>query len=85
LNKKLLPSFIAGRNVFLKFMGRLLHDRYQVAPTEKTGDILSKLLFSRDVETGEGLNAEQISADSTTIVIAGEFVLTISPSPSIAS
>jgi hypothetical protein len=84
LDKKLLPASIAARNVFLKFMGKLLHDRYEIAPTEKTRDILSKLLTARDVETGESLNAEQINADSTTLVIAGEFVFTVLSFPSIA-
>jgi hypothetical protein len=85
LDKKLLPASIVARNVFLKFMGKLLHDRYQVAPTEKIRDVLSKLPTARDVEIGEGLNAERINADSTTLVIAGEFVPIISSSPSIAS
>ncbi|KAF2472676.1 cytochrome P450 3A31 [Lindgomyces ingoldianus] len=71
LDKKLLPASIAARNAFLMFMGKLLHDRYRVKPADNARDVLSALLKVRDVDTGKGLNTEQINADSTTLVIAG--------------
>ncbi|KAH8723182.1 benzoate 4-monooxygenase cytochrome P450 [Phaeosphaeriaceae sp. PMI808] len=71
LDKKLFPASILARNAFLKFMGKLLHDRYQMKPSPNSRDVLSALLKVRDVDTGKGLSTDQVNADSTTLVIAG--------------
>lgn len=72
LDKKLFPASIIARNAFLKFMGKLLHERYQLKPSADSRDVLSALLKVRDEDTGKGLTTEQVNADSTTLVIAGE-------------
>lgn len=72
MDKKLFPASIAARNAFLKFMGKLLHERYQMKPSANARDVLSALLKVRDVDTGKRLSTDQVNADSTTLVIAGE-------------
>lgn len=86
LDKKLFPACIKARNAFLYFMGKLLHERLKTASTlsSRTTTDTSSLAGKRDVfsalaksinntttKNSQTLTPEQLSADSTTLVIAG--------------
>lgn len=70
LDRRLFPKSILARNSFLKFVGKLLRDRKE-KPTD-TNDLFSLLANMKDPETQSTLSPNQIAAESTTLVVAGE-------------
>lgn len=69
-HQKLFPDAIAARNVFIKFVNRMLKERY--ARIEKNNkDIFSFLAEAKDPETGKGFDDNELGAESTTLVVAG--------------
>jgi cytochrome P450 len=70
LDKRLFPASIMARNILLRFISKLVHERLKVsAPKRK--DVFSVLQSAKDLNTGKGLQMDEIGAESTTLIIAG--------------
>ena len=80
LDKMLFPKAIVARNVFIRFVGKLLRDTLKVDRSQKR-DFFAILSTAKDPETGSGFTQEEIIAESTTLVVAGtsRVVFFISP------
>jgi len=70
LDKYLFPKAIFGRNLFIRFVGKLLRDSSKLDPLKKKS-FFSFLASAKDPQTGTGLRREEILAESTTLVVAG--------------
>lgn len=70
LDKIMFPKSIVARNVFVKFVTRLLTDRLKMKESSK--DVFSFLQRAKDPETGKGLGLAELGAESTTLVVAGK-------------
>jgi cytochrome P450 len=70
LDKLLFPKAIAARNLFIRFVGKLLRDT-QKNDRSKRKDLFAILTEAKDPETGLGFNQEEIISESTTLVVAG--------------
>ena len=70
LDKILFPKAIAGRNLFIRFVGKLLRDTFKSASASRK-DFFAVLSTVKDPQTGLGLTREEIAAESTTLVVAG--------------
>ncbi len=70
LDKVLFPKAIVARNVFIRFVGKLLRDTLKVDRSSKR-DFFAVLSTAKDPETGSGFTQEEIIAESTTLVVAG--------------
>lgn len=70
LDKILFPKAIVGRNVFIRFVGKLLRDTLKVDRSEKK-DLFAVLSTAKDPETGSRFTQEEIIAESTTLIVAG--------------
>ena len=70
LDKRLFPASIKARNILLRFIGKLVHERLQVLAPERK-DVFSVLQSAMDLNTGKGLQMDEIGAESTTLIIAG--------------
>ncbi|KAL1632377.1 hypothetical protein SLS56_003792 [Neofusicoccum ribis] len=74
LDRRLFPKSIVARDSFLKFVGgTLLRDRKK-KPTN-TDDLFSLLASMKDPKTQSSLSPNQIAAESTTLVVAGKYIL----------
>ena len=76
LDKVLFPKAIAARNLFIRFVGKLLKDT-QKNDRSKRKDLFAILTEAKDPETGLGFNQEEIISESTTLVVAGLLPLCI--------
>lgn len=72
LDRILFPRSIEARNSFLQFVRTLLRDKKAV--TGKTNDVFSLLSSAVDPETGSKLSADQLAAESVTLIVAGKFL-----------
>lgn len=77
LDKRLFPAAIKARNILIKFISRVIQERFRVIPTSKAKDIFSVLTAARDPETGTGLTIAELGAESTTLIIAGKCITPI--------
>ncbi|OCL09020.1 cytochrome P450 [Glonium stellatum] len=70
LDKVLFPQAIAARNLFIRFVGKLLRDTQK---NDRSGrkDLFAIITEAKDPETGLGFNQEEIIAESTTLAVAG--------------
>lgn len=71
LDKYMFPKAILGRNLFIRFVGKLLRDTMKLDKSTRK-DFFARLSTAKDPETGEGLRKEEIIAESTTLVVAGK-------------
>jgi cytochrome P450 len=71
VDRRLFPRAILARNTFIRFVGRLLHRRMNVAPM-KRDDIFTYLLDAKDEETDKGFTTAEIGAEATTLIVAGK-------------
>ena len=72
LDKLLFPTAVIARNMFLRFMRKVVGERLMA---ERREDIISILLDAKDPETGEGLTLPEIGAEATTLLVAGKHKL----------
>jgi len=79
LNKWLFPKQIAARTEFIKFVNHMLQSKDSKSQTEVTDrrNLFTILTKAKDPDTGEGLQASEIGAESTTLIIAGIELLPI--------
>lgn len=84
LDKALFPKSIAARNMFVRFVGKILRDTLKVDRTGKK-DFFAVLSSAKDPETGSGFTQEEIIAESTTLIVAGMSSLTTYFSPGCCS
>ncbi|KAF2474320.1 cytochrome P450 [Lindgomyces ingoldianus] len=70
MDKLLFPQAIVARNVFLRFVGKLLRDTKKNDRTQRK-DLFEMLSHAKDPESGKGFTPEEIIAESTTLVVAG--------------
>ena len=70
LDKMMFPKAIVARNIFIRFVGKLLRDTLKVDRSQKR-DFFAVLSTAKDPETGSGFTQEEIIAESTTLVVAG--------------
>ncbi|KAH7370158.1 cytochrome protein [Rhexocercosporidium sp. MPI-PUGE-AT-0058] len=70
IDRRLFPEAIQGRNIFVNFVKELLSRRVKADPLIR-GDVFSYLLKARDSQTKEGLDQDEICAESTTMIVAG--------------
>jgi hypothetical protein len=70
LDKRLFPASIKARNSLLRFISKLLHERLQFLAPKRT-DVFSVLQSAKNLNTGKGLQIDEIGAESTTLIIAG--------------
>ena len=73
LDKKLFTKSIKNRNIFIKFVTKTLADRLALAKTEDPKDIFSFLAKAKDSEGGSALSLPELGAESTTLIVAGEW------------
>ena len=70
IDKILFPKAIVARNLFIRFVGKLLRDTLKVDRSKKR-DFFAVLSTAKDPETGSSFTQEEIIAESTTLVVAG--------------
>ncbi|KIL87770.1 hypothetical protein FAVG1_08647 [Fusarium avenaceum] len=70
LDRRLFPKSIKHRDTFIKFISRLVLDRMTKSPL-KRNDIISHLLTAKDDETNQGFTKNELTAESTTLIVAG--------------
>lgn len=70
LHQKIFPTAIAARGIFIKFVNRMLAERFARAEKNEK-DIFSFLAKALDPETGKGFDSNELGAESTTLVVAG--------------
>lgn len=73
IDKLLFPRSIQARNLFIRFVGKLLRDSTKVDHSVKK-DLFGLLSTVKDPQTGSGFGREEIIAESTTLVVAGMFL-----------
>lgn len=74
LDRKLFPQAITGRNHFIRFVNQLLKKRMSAKPLKRK-DVFSFLLDAVDPETQQGFTSAEIGAESTTMIVAGAYIL----------
>lgn len=72
IDKLVFPQSIRGRETFLKFVSTLIKRRVNEGGNNGK-DVFSILSQVKDPETLEGLTPRQITAESVTLIVAGEF------------
>lgn len=70
IDKILFPRAIVARNLFIKFVGKLLRDTLKVDRSSKR-DFFAILSSAKDPQTCSGFTQGEIVAESTTLVVAG--------------
>ena len=70
LDKILFPKAVVARDVFIRFVGKLLRDTLKVDRSKKR-DFFAVLSTAKDPQTGSGFTEEEIIAESTTLIVAG--------------
>lgn len=70
VDKLLFPRAIAARNIFLRFVGKLLRDTSRADNSKRTS-LFQMLRHTRDPVTGRGFTPEEMVAESVTLVVAG--------------
>lgn len=70
-DKMLFADSIRHRNMFIKFINEIVHQRFKDA-TPQRRDVFSNLAHAKDPETGKGLEPPEIGAESTTLIVAGK-------------
>lgn len=70
LDKYLFPGAVLSRNLFVRFVGKLLRDSSKLDPLKKKS-FFNFLSTAKDPQTGTSLRKEEIQAESTTLVVAG--------------
>ncbi|KAL2255764.1 hypothetical protein VTK26DRAFT_2742 [Humicola hyalothermophila] len=87
IDKYMFRDAIFARNRFIKFVSRVVGDRLgrmksatpcsaesakpSPASSADSGDVFSNLAAAKDPETGSGFTANEIAAESTTLIVAG--------------
>lgn len=70
MDKVLFPRAIAARNIFLRFVGKLLRDTNRADSSQRT-NLFHMLRHTQDPVTGRGFTPEEMVAESVTLVVAG--------------
>ncbi|KAG6364817.1 hypothetical protein INS49_006421 [Diaporthe citri] len=70
VDKLLFPRAIAARNIFLRFVGKLLRDTSRADSSQRT-NLFQMLRHTQDPVTGRGFTPEEMVAESVTLVVAG--------------
>lgn len=87
IDKYLFPVSRAASRRFLKFLGRLLHDRGQLLKGNKCGiyehqpvlrDVYSNLEVAKDSVTGNGFTPAELASESATLIFAGSDTTAVS-------
>lgn len=73
LDKTLFKREIQGRNRLIRFIDGLVRKRSNLNPLYK--DLFSHLTVTKDAESGRSLSNNEIRAESTSLSIAGEHLL----------
>lgn len=71
LDRYLFTDAIRARDLFIKFVNKLLKSRLGALPLKRR-DVFSFLLDAKDPETQRGLGVAEIGAESTTMIVAGK-------------
>lgn len=72
LDKYLFRDAIAARNRFVKFVVRVVAERMgKTAACAASPDLFANLAAAKDPQTNEGFRADEIGAESTTLIVAG--------------
>lgn len=73
LHKRFFPTAIAARSTFVSFVSRMVGDRLSLAKCADAPlrDVFGFLAKAKDPETGQGLTANELGAESTTLIVAG--------------
>ncbi|KAH9904933.1 cytochrome P450 3A31 [Xylariomycetidae sp. FL2044] len=75
INNYLFPDAIAGRTDFVRFVSRVVKERLGVKKSslddQSTMDVFAKVEAAQDPETGKGFTMNEITAESTTLIVAG--------------
>lgn len=74
LDRWLFPASIAGRDLFVRFIRKLLKQRIQARGTTAGGDIFSFLEQCKDPDTGKELSPMELSTETALFVVAGELL-----------
>lgn len=69
LDKKLFPTAIIARNHFIKFIQGTVYKK--VTQMDKTQDIFSTLVRSKDENTDTSLSKEELAAETANLISAG--------------
>lgn len=75
LDKKLFIPSIIGRGHFIMFIRQTVQTK--MMKKEPEGDIFSKLVHTKDEETGSGLDQEALAAETANLIAAGMFLCLI--------
>lgn len=88
LEKHLFPTAQEGSRRFLRFLGRLLHDRAQLHKGNKCGvyegqpivprDVYSNLEVAKDPVSGEGFDYHELASESVVLIFAGSDTTAVS-------
>lgn len=74
LDKKMFPNALVGRYRFVKFIRMVLGKRLGASKTHSR-DIFSFLQECKDPNTGKELTTAELSTETATFIVAGEFLL----------
>ncbi|QKX59054.1 uncharacterized protein TRUGW13939_06184 [Talaromyces rugulosus] len=71
LDRWLFPASIVGRDLFVRFIRKLLKQRIQARGTTTSADIFSFLEKCKDPDTGKELSPMELSTETALFVVAG--------------
>lgn len=73
LDKRLFPRSIQARNKFVKFVRGVLSERIKNGDIAN-GDIFSFFQHAKDPMTGRGFGMNELTAETATLIVAGELL-----------
>lgn len=75
LDKILFPHAVVGRNKFIRFVSRVVEDRIRQARTDPLHrvDVFGIMSTWKDVDMTSDASVEELSAECTTLIVAGGF------------